>query len=563
MASHQLRQTLARCGLLILVSLLVLSFTLSVPVPARALTCAFKNPLVALGQDPSVAYQDGFYYLVQSTASAIVIKKAQYLTDLSGAPEVTVFTPPAGSPYSADVWAPELEYLNGGWYIYFAADDSPGNNPAHRLYVLQADTADPLGKWTFRGKVYRDAETDKWAIDGSVFLYKGQLYMIWSGWQGDTGDFPQNLYIAVMDDPLTVNGVRHQIATPDQPWEKSVQPIEEGPEPFLHGDQLSIVYSADASWSAAYKLGMLKLTGSDPLDATSWTKVGPIFQQAQTPNGAIYGPGHNSIPVKSPDGSQDWLVYHAKSKATDGWNDREILAQPFTWNADNTPSFRTPVVPADGVPLPSGQPCGLIAQLTLDGNTQIAHTSLQPAKIVGSPMWTTGESGEALEFDGSSDYLDLNSHLLNTLGSYSVSAWVQLDHLEGTYTIVSQEGGLSSEFALQYSDNKFALVTFTPQGDVAAQAVSLSRPQVGQWYHVTGVRDVLKGEMRLYVNGRLENTTPFTGDWETKGHTIIGAARQKSKRVWNFAGKIDEVILYNGALNDNEVLSMYKAMAEV
>jgi GH43 family beta-xylosidase len=39
--------------------------------------------------------------------------------------------------------------------------------------------------------------TDKWAIDGSVFEHKGQLYLIWSGWEGDTNG-TQSIYIARM-----------------------------------------------------------------------------------------------------------------------------------------------------------------------------------------------------------------------------------------------------------------------------------------------------------------------------------------------------------------------------
>ena len=172
------------------------------------------------------------------------------------------------------MWAPELQYLDGHWLIYFAADDTPGHNAAHRIYALQADNDDPLGTWSFKGKIF-DPAADMWAIDASVFDLNGQLYMIWSGWPGDKGDFPQNLYIAHMRDPLTLDSPRVMIATPDQTWENSVQAIEEGPEPFLHNGQVSIIYSADASWTSTYKLGMLTLSGSDPLKAGAWTKHGP------------------------------------------------------------------------------------------------------------------------------------------------------------------------------------------------------------------------------------------------------------------------------------------------
>jgi len=43
------------------------------------------------------------------------------------------------------------------------------------------------------------------------------------------------------------------------------------------------------------------------------------------------------------------------------------------------------------------------------------------------------------------------------------------------------------------------------------RAVGTTTPVAGQWYHVVGVRDKAAGTMKVYVNGRLEGTTPYTG----------------------------------------------------
>jgi GH43 family beta-xylosidase len=88
--------------------------------------------------------------------------------------------------------------------MYFAADD--GKNANHRMYVLENSSRDPLeGEWVFKGQL--GDETNKWAIDASVFENRGQLYMIWSGWEGDTNG-QQNIYIAKMKDPFTIIGDR-------------------------------------------------------------------------------------------------------------------------------------------------------------------------------------------------------------------------------------------------------------------------------------------------------------------------------------------------------------------
>lgn len=314
--------------------------------------CTFQNPIIEFGQDPSVVQHHGYYYLVQSMGGSLTVAKSATITGLGSADPVKVFTPPPNEPYSYDMWAPEIAYLQGKWYIYFAATEALDNNATHRMYVLEADTDDPQGTWTMKGKVF-DPEADRWAIDGVVFEYQDKLYMIWSGWEMEVGDFPQNLYIAEMSDPLTLKSPRYLLSEPDQVWEQTVAALQEGPQVFIHNGQLSVVYSADASWMPAYKLGLLKLTGDNLLDRNSWTKVGPIFEKLPP----VYGPGHNSNPVTSPNGTEYWFLFHAKAKSTPGWEDRGIYAQKFEWAEDNTPIFGTPVSPENAQPVPSGETC--------------------------------------------------------------------------------------------------------------------------------------------------------------------------------------------------------------
>ncbi len=60
--------------------------------------------------------------------------------------------PPPNTPYSAQLWAPELHFLRGKWYIYFAADS--GQNETHRNWVLENGSPDPLsGEWVFKGQL--------------------------------------------------------------------------------------------------------------------------------------------------------------------------------------------------------------------------------------------------------------------------------------------------------------------------------------------------------------------------------------------------------------------------
>ncbi len=537
-----------RLGLFLAIGLLVSIRTLT--AQTAEVSCAFTNPILTPGQDPSAVYHDGFYYLLQTDGLNLDLRKSAQLTELGNVQPVRIFTLPQNTAYSQELWGPELVFARGGWFIYFAADD--GTNANHRLYALQADSDDPLGAWTFKGKIYSDAATDKWAIDPAVFEYNGQGYMVWAGWPGDTGDFPQNLYIAPMSDPLTV-APRRQISTPDQPWEHTVAAINEGPEPFIHDGHLSIVYSADASWTAAYKLGLLALTGTDPLDAKAWTKSGPVFQQVRNSQDSIYGPGHSAMPLPSPDGMQDWLLYHVKRTARNGWADREIHAQPFTWDANGLPVFGTPTLATVGIPLPSGQPCGELARYPLDGNVEPNEESSPTGKLVGAPIWTEGRYGQALQLDGQQSYVDLNAPLLNTMGSFSVAAWASLDQTDHTMIFVSQDGGTASNFALQYSaeaGKKLAFTLFALDGTVAVQALSTFTPEAHRWYQLTGVRDALSQQIRLYVEGKLEATVAYAGGWNARGHTLLGAAKLKGQRGQFLAGKLDDFVIFDGAISD-------------
>ncbi|WP_157267908.1 glycoside hydrolase family 43 protein [Azohydromonas aeria] len=320
---------------------------------------ALVNPIVAAtpgmgSPDPSVVFRDGYYHYCRTLpGGAIGIAKARRLQDIGTAPMVTIWTPPPGTTYSQQVWAPELQYLRGRWYVYFAASDGVIAN--HRMYVLEGPVGDAQGAYAFKGKLA--PPTDRYAIDGIALESAGRLYFVWSGWRKDGDAFPQVLYIAPMSDPLTISGERHEIAAPDRAWESVEAPLVEGPAVLQRDGRIHIVYSASASWSDDYKLGLLSFSGGNILDAAAWSKHDtPVF--VKRPAAGVYGPGHNSF-VKSPDGLQDWIVYHAIDHSGGGWLNRSVRAQPFAWSADGLPRFGRPVQAGVALAEPSGTPTAL------------------------------------------------------------------------------------------------------------------------------------------------------------------------------------------------------------
>ena len=149
-----------------------------------------------------------------------------------------------------------------------------------------------------------------------------------------------------MSNPWSLSGDRMCISTPEYEWEKVGTPyVNEAPQVLRKDGRLYIIYSASGSWTDDYCLGQITYAGGNLLNKESWVKKNtPVFSKTKD----VFGPGHACF-VKSPDGTEDWIVYHAAKHKGAGWN-RNIRAQRFTWNADGSPNF--------GVPIPAGVPIG-------------------------------------------------------------------------------------------------------------------------------------------------------------------------------------------------------------
>jgi len=270
-------------------------------------------------RDPDVIRYDGkFYACAASAGNSISVICADTVEGLANATPKKVYVAEQGTPYSKELWAPELHIIDGKCYIYVACDD--GNNHNHRMYVLENGCADPMASYTMHGKIAD--ETDKWAIDGTVIEWEGERYFVWSGWEGER-NVAQNLYIAKMKDPYTLSSPRHLISVPEYDWEKlgangeDEDPfINEGPYGLVIDGELYITYSGAGSWCEHYCIAAMKLVGKDPLDREAWHKLPePIF----TANDMVKGAGHCSI-VRTED--ENLLFFHAweKEETVIEWN---------------------------------------------------------------------------------------------------------------------------------------------------------------------------------------------------------------------------------------------------
>lgn len=239
----------------------------------------YSNPLKASdGSDPHIVYTGGYYYLMTTTWSDLQITRAKTLEGLKTGEKKTVWKDSTASR-CCNVWAPELHYFDGIWYIYYSAGTS-ANLDGQRPHVLKGG-ASPWDNFSYLAQL-----TTTWGIDGTILRFSSWgNFFVYSCFSGSL----QSLCIAPLTSPGKI-GASKVLSTPTNSWEKVGDPVMEGPAAMYHGGKTFLSYSASQCRTTSYSLGLLTWNGSgDPTLTASWAKTGPLLKSA---NGN-YGTGHN------------------------------------------------------------------------------------------------------------------------------------------------------------------------------------------------------------------------------------------------------------------------------
>ena len=291
----------------------------------------FQNPING-GADPWMTFHEGNYYLTTTQGDAIRMWKAPTLAALKTAKPVTVWKD-SDPTRSQGMWAAEFHFITNRWYLYYTATSSDNSDANHRMFVLESAGTDPLGPYAYKARL-ANPTNDQYAIDGTVFQKRtdGLWYFIWAARPGHV------LYIARMANPWTLRG--HGVHIPASGF--GCEEVREGPVVLQRHGKLFLTYSACDTQKPDYKLGILIADeNADLMDPRSWKQhPRPVFERADS-NG-VFGPGHHGF-FKSPDGAEDWIVYHGKTSSAYTYRGRTTRAQKFTWNADGTPNFGIPL----------------------------------------------------------------------------------------------------------------------------------------------------------------------------------------------------------------------------
>ncbi|MDB5081071.1 MAG: arabinan endo 5-alpha-L-arabinosidase [Chloroflexi bacterium] len=261
---------------------------------------------------------------------------------------------------NAGLWAPDIEYFNGKYYLYYTASDTslPGGGSA--IGVATAPT--PTGPWTEHGSPVVEPHaadccpgSKRWVYDPEVIEYGGKKYMFYGSYFG-----------GISARQLTDDGFTSLPATQVQ---IAIDNKYEGANLYQHGGYWYLFVSATNCCNGP-------LTGYDVYVGRATSPFGPFVDRAGvsllagraggtpviTMNGNKWvGPGHNAV-FQDFDG-QDWTVYHAVDRfdpyfaGTNDFTKRPLLMDPIDWTRDGWPVLRGGFGPSDSpVPAPAAQP---------------------------------------------------------------------------------------------------------------------------------------------------------------------------------------------------------------
>ena len=196
---------------------------------------------------------------------------------------------------------------------------------------------------------------------------------------------------------------------------------------------------------------------------------------------------------------------------------------------------------------------GLVAYYPFNGNANDESGNGNNGSIHGATLTTDrcGRSDSAMYFNGFSDYIALPSEF--DIPERTINVWFLADSFTAIGNVIYD----SDNDNLIYG--KTAISVYSNNGNKInyfAGAILFSYPILAKkWYMATIAVDA--DSSRFYLNGILLytkiNETGHSADGLNQA--IIGASRDAYN--YFFSGKIDDIRIYDRALNQNEISSLY------
>ncbi|MGW5052658.1 LamG domain-containing protein [Actinokineospora sp. NPDC004072] len=185
----------------------------------------------------------------------------------------------------------------------------------------------------------------------------------------------------------------------------------------------------------------------------------------------------------------------------------------------------------------------------------------------GGSSWSGGRETRAVQFDGAGGHGETAAPVLDTTGSFSVSAWVALTSGANYSAVLGQDGGTMSTFYLQHDATAKKWGAVVPESDapnpVLNQVLSVEPALVNVWTHLAVVYHEPRKQLRLYVNGSLSGVREGIAPKPSSGPLSIGRCKYNGAKACYFPGMVDDVRAFDGALSDAEVRMVHDDVPEV
>jgi len=178
---------------------------------------------------------------------------------------------------------------------------------------------------------------------------------------------------------------------------------------------------------------------------------------------------------------------------------------------------------------------------------------------------TGGEDGfGAYEFDGVSDFIELNNSDAFTFGDedFTITVRVNMDNIGDFRPIISKNtaGGTGREYFLDYSSSAdkfrfFVSQNGTPGGFVSVSSESLGPVSNNTWFYIAAWHDSVANTLNLTVNNASDSVNHSGGVADGNNTLEIGSDKEASRFM---EGAIDDVRIYNRVLSTEQIQTLFE-----
>ena len=162
--------------------------------------------------------------------------------------------------------------------------------------------------------------------------------------------------------------------------------------------------------------------------------------------------------------------------------------------------------------------------------------------------------GNNIDFDGIDDYISFGDNYNMNSGAFSLEAWVKIDDVSGSKTIISKRDGnaLTSGYDLMVFNGRLRF-----RWNNNGQVISTQQMNRPKWYHVAVTFDG-SNNYNLYIDGfNLGTNTSGVSPTINSNRFVVGATDRTSMSPSNFfGGAIDEVRVWNSSLTQTQIHQM-------